>query len=101
MKLWTKTRTLPKPIGRWMAPSNQLYRMLLAYYEIFNGCLYVKQCNRYVQYNPEKENIHLFVNEKDSNWILTDTSAPAHIHTADGMVTIEELDCSGVVGNVQ
>eukprot|EP00957_Ditylum_brightwellii_P007521 568596-Ditylum_brightwellii.AAC.1 len=61
MKLWTKTRTLPKPIGRWM-------------------------CNRYVQYIPDKENIHLFVNGKDSKWTLIDTSMPAHIHTTDGMV---------------
>eukprot|EP00957_Ditylum_brightwellii_P167325 12738295-Ditylum_brightwellii.AAC.1 len=59
------------------------------------------QCNRYAQYNPDKENIHLFVNGKDSKWTLTDISAPAHIRTADGMVTIEEADCSGVVGNVQ
>eukprot|EP00957_Ditylum_brightwellii_P135058 10297353-Ditylum_brightwellii.AAC.1 len=36
-----------------------------------------------------------------SNWTLTDISVPAHIHTTDGMVTIEEVDCSGVVGNIQ
>eukprot|EP00957_Ditylum_brightwellii_P041660 3154804-Ditylum_brightwellii.AAC.1 len=86
MKLWTKTRTLPKAIGRWMVPSNQLYHVWPAYYEFSDGCLYVKQCNRYVQYDPDKENIHLFVNRKDSKWTLTDTSAPAHIHTTDGMV---------------
>eukprot|EP00957_Ditylum_brightwellii_P178900 13627217-Ditylum_brightwellii.AAC.1 len=68
-----------------MAPSNQLYREWLAYYDFSNGCLYVKQCNRYVQYNPDKENIHLFVNGKESNWTLTDASVPAHIHRTDGM----------------
>eukprot|EP00957_Ditylum_brightwellii_P063059 4785959-Ditylum_brightwellii.AAC.1 len=71
MKLWFKTRALLKPIGR------------------------------YVQYNPDKENIYLFVNGKDNKWTLTDTSAPAHIHTTDGMVTVEEVDCSGVMGNAQ
>eukprot|EP00957_Ditylum_brightwellii_P018101 1363558-Ditylum_brightwellii.AAC.1 len=76
MKLWSKTRTLPKPMGRWM-------------------------CDRYVQYDPDKENIHLFVNGKDSKLILTDTSAPAHIRMTDGMVTIEKVDCSGVLGDVQ
>eukprot|EP00957_Ditylum_brightwellii_P137866 10511392-Ditylum_brightwellii.AAC.1 len=94
MKLWTKTRTLPKPIERWMVPSNQLYCVWLAYYEFSNGYLYVKQYNRYVQYNPDKSG-------KDSNWTLTDTSVPAHIRMTDGMVTIEEVDCSGVVSNVQ
>eukprot|EP00957_Ditylum_brightwellii_P062016 4706709-Ditylum_brightwellii.AAC.1 len=101
MKLWTKTRTLPKPIGRWMVQSSQLYHVWPAYYEFSNGCLYVKQCDIYVQYNPDKENIYFFVNGKDSKWTLTDTSAPAHIHTTYGMATIEEVDCSGVVGNVQ
>eukprot|EP00957_Ditylum_brightwellii_P016857 1271221-Ditylum_brightwellii.AAC.1 len=92
MKLWTKTRTLPKPIGRWMVPSCQLYRVWLAYYEFSDGCLYVKQCDRYIQYSLDKENIHLFVNGKGSKWIPTDTSASAHIHTTDGMATIEEVD---------
>eukprot|EP00957_Ditylum_brightwellii_P155941 11870099-Ditylum_brightwellii.AAC.2 len=101
MKLWTKTRTLPKPIGRWMVPSRQLYCVWLVYYEFPNDCLCVKQCDRYVQYNPDKENIHLFVKGKDSKWTSTDTTAPAHIHMAGGMVTIEEVDCSGVVGDVQ
>eukprot|EP00957_Ditylum_brightwellii_P075957 5774115-Ditylum_brightwellii.AAC.1 len=86
MKLWTKTRTLPKPIGRQMVPSSQLYCVWPAYYEFSNGCLYVKQCDRYVQYNPDKENIHLIVKGKDSKWTPTDTSTPAHIHTTDGMV---------------
>eukprot|EP00957_Ditylum_brightwellii_P118231 9017371-Ditylum_brightwellii.AAC.1 len=86
MKLWTKTRTFPKPIGRWMVPSNQVYCVWLAYYEFSDDCFYAKQSNRYVQYNPDKENIYLFVNGKDSNWTLTDTSASGHIHTTDGMV---------------
>eukprot|EP00957_Ditylum_brightwellii_P133349 10167068-Ditylum_brightwellii.AAC.1 len=30
MKLWTKTRNLPNPIGKWMVPSNQLYCMWLS-----------------------------------------------------------------------
>eukprot|EP00957_Ditylum_brightwellii_P055834 4230203-Ditylum_brightwellii.AAC.1 len=101
MKLQTKARMLPKPIGRWMVPSCQLYCVWPTYCEFSDSCLYVKQCDRYVQYSSDKENIHLFVNDKDSKWIPTDTSVPAHIHTTDDMTTIEEVDCSGVVGNVQ
>eukprot|EP00957_Ditylum_brightwellii_P206667 15349422-Ditylum_brightwellii.AAC.1 len=101
MKLWAKSRTLLKPIGGWMVPSSQLYCEWSAYYEFSNSCLYVKQCDRYIQYNPDKENIHLFVNGKDSKRTLTDTSAPAHICRTDGMVTIGEVDCSGEVGDDQ
>eukprot|EP00957_Ditylum_brightwellii_P116016 8850623-Ditylum_brightwellii.AAC.1 len=84
-----------------MVSSHKLYCMWPAYYKYADGCLYVKQCDMYVQYSPDKEDIHLFVNCKDSKWIPMDTSAPAHIQLMDGMATVEKVDCSGVVGDVQ
>eukprot|EP00957_Ditylum_brightwellii_P178868 13624578-Ditylum_brightwellii.AAC.1 len=77
MQLWTNTRTLSKPIGKWMVPSSQLYRKWPAYYEFSTSCI------------------------TDTKWTPTDTSTTAHIYMTDGMITIEEVDCSGVVGNVQ
>eukprot|EP00957_Ditylum_brightwellii_P201968 15327992-Ditylum_brightwellii.AAC.1 len=66
MKFWTQTRTLPKSLGRWMVSSCKLYLVWPVYYEYPDGCLYAKWCDRYVQYSPDKENIHLFVNGKES-----------------------------------
>eukprot|EP00957_Ditylum_brightwellii_P033302 2523433-Ditylum_brightwellii.AAC.1 len=101
MKLWTQTRTLHQPLGQWIVSGSRLHHTWLAYYEYSNGCLYTKQCDKYVRYSPDKENIHLFLNGVDSDWFPTKSSVPAHTHTTNGMITIKEVDCSGVVGDVQ
>eukprot|EP00957_Ditylum_brightwellii_P037092 2808111-Ditylum_brightwellii.AAC.1 len=54
-KLWTSIRKLDKLLGRWIVSGDQLHCNWPAYYDYNTGHLYVKQYDKYLQYQQDKE----------------------------------------------
>eukprot|EP00957_Ditylum_brightwellii_P124744 9507598-Ditylum_brightwellii.AAC.1 len=90
MKLWTPTKKLDKPVGQWLLSGVLLYHTWPAYFDYKTGHLYVKQYDKYLQYQQDKKSLNTLRDGSECDWIPTPSSAPAQVETKDGMVTWEQ-----------
>eukprot|EP00957_Ditylum_brightwellii_P112887 8607337-Ditylum_brightwellii.AAC.1 len=101
MKIWTLTRKLTKHLRRWIILGDQLHCNWPAYYDYNMGHIYIKQCDNYVQYQQDKDGMHIFCNVIECNCSPTISSVPAYVVTTDVMVMWEDFKCHRIAGDIK